>query len=699
MTLETPNIKGRRLRALMAGCTALIAVPSLAIAQADDELIVLEPITVQAQDDTQTLVASEVTSGSGLATDVMDTSATVSVVTAREIQQRGAQTIEQVLNYTASVVTDYYGADSRFDYFRIRGFDAYTYRDGLRVGASFGGLREEPYAFERVEVVKGGNSTTFGVSDPGGSVNFVTKTPKQGRHGEAYLSFGSFNSKEIGFDFGDDLNADGTLSYRLVGLVRDADAEWDFSRDDETYLGASIAWRPTAMTSLVFAVDRLHRDGVPGGGGHPMDTDYDASRYFGEPDFNYRGVDRTTASLMFNHEFDNGLQLGVSARYTDSASDYGYIYLDDRRNIAPGANVVDRFLFANDSSGNDFVINANLQYDASFGALDSRTLVGIEYSDSSDFNTAWWSGVDPIDHTNFSYTGGGYDLDSIAPYQVRRTDQTTKSVYLQEELTFNEQWIANFGLRYDEGETTQTNLQTGSTSSGDYGETTLRAGLLYKVTPDLSVYGSYSESVVPAGLTVEPERGRQLEAGVKYRPAGGRALLSASIYDLTKHNMTVTNPTTMMDETIGESSVRGLDLEAKVDLYRNFSIIAGYSHLDSEIVDDGDGGNEGNALQFVPSNVGSLWVNYTLEGAGNRGDMVFGLGARYTGTMWYDNANTREGDSFTVVDASFSYDIRENTNLRLNVTNLFDKKHVSGGIGANWYSPARTISATLTRTW
>ncbi|OIQ26970.1 MAG: ligand-gated channel [Alphaproteobacteria bacterium MedPE-SWcel] len=699
MNIEPRTTKGLRLSALLLGCSALIAVPALAQDQASDDAIVLDPIFVQTDDDSQSLVASQVTSASGLATDVLDTSASVSVVTAREIAQRGAQTIEQVLNYTSSVVTDYYGADNRFDYFQIRGFDAYTYRDGLRVGAPFGGMREEPYAFDRVEVVKGGNSTTFGVSDPGGSVNYVSKTPKQGRYGEAYLSFGSHDKKEVGFDFGDDLNDEGTLSYRLVGLMRDADAEWDFSRDDEAYLAASLAWRPAEMTSLVFSLDQLNRDSVPGGGGHPVDTDYEASRYFGEPDFNYRGMNRTTASLKLDHEFDNGLHLGVSARYTDVTSDFGYVYLDDRYNIAPGATVVDRFMFANDSSGNDFVINANLQYDTSFGAVQSRSLLGVEFSDSTEYSTSWWTTVTPMDYANFSYTGGGYDLTAITPYQSRRTEQTTQSLYLQQELTFNDRLIANLGLRHDKGETTQINLLDGSVSSGEYSETTARAGLTYKVTPDLSVYGSYSESVVPASLTVEPERGRQFEAGVKYRPAGGRALLTAAIYDLTKHNMTVTNPTTLLEETIGESRVRGLDLEAKVDFYRNFSIIAGYSHLESEIVDDGNGTNDGNELQFVPNNVGSLWVNYTLDGAGNRGDMVFGLGARYTGTMWFDNANTREGDSFTVLDASFSYDIRENTNLRINVTNLLDEKHVTGGIGANWYSPGRTISASLTRSW
>lgn len=688
----------RRLTTVLLGCSALTCAPALALAQDGAAVpVALETINVQSGEDSSTFVAGETAAGSGLSADILDTAASVSVVTSREIQARGAETIEQAVNYTAGVVTDYYGADNRFDYFRVRGFDAYTYRDGLRIGSNFGGVREEPYAFDRVEVVKGGNSTTFGISDPGGAVNFVSKTPKSGTYGETYLSFGSFNKKEAGFDFGDDLNGAGTLAYRLVGVLRDADAEWDHSKDDETYLAASLAWRPSAATSLVFALDHLNRDSVPGGGGHPSGTDFEASRYFGEPDFNYRGIARTTATLMFDHEFSNGLQLGVSARYTDLDSDFGYIYLDDRR--SPGDGATDRFLFANDSAGDDFVVNARLQYDAMLGTVQSRTLAGVEYSDASEDSTSWWTTADPItDYGNFTYTGG-YSLDGLAPYQNRRTETTTRSLYLQQELTFSDRLITSLGLRYDKGETTQTNLFDGSVSRGGYSDNTARFGLTYKITPDLSVYGNYAESVVPAGLTVEPERGRQLEAGVKYRPAGGRALFSAAVYDLTKFNMTVTNPATMLEETIGESRVRGIDLEAKVDLYRNFSVLAAYSYMDSEIVNDGSGGNGGNALQFVPDNLASLWVNYTVPGQGARGDMTFGLGARYTGAMWFDNANTRQGDSFTVVDAAFSYDLAEDTSLQLNVTNLLDEKHVTGGIGADWYSPARTVSATLTRRW
>ena len=122
------------------------------------------------------------------------------------------QTVEEVLQYTAGVTTDFYGSDDRFDYFKIRGFDAMLYRDGLILGRPFGGVREEAYAFERVEVLKGANSATFGVSDPGGAVNFVTKRPKSEKFGEAYVTGGSYSRKEVGFDFGDNLTEDDTLS-------------------------------------------------------------------------------------------------------------------------------------------------------------------------------------------------------------------------------------------------------------------------------------------------------------------------------------------------------------------------------------------------------------------------------------------------------------------------------------------------------
>jgi iron complex outermembrane recepter protein len=707
MEIETTGGNHRRAgaryrNALLLGCTALVAFPPTCLLAQEVEgsgpATVLERITVEgdgSDDDANSIVATKTSSGSKMATDILATPASVSVITAKEIEERGAQSIEQVLQYTAGVITGFYGSDDRFDFFKIRGFDAYTYRDGLTLGSPFGGVREEPYAFERVEVLKGANSTVFGVSDPGGSVNFVTKRPKNERFGEVYVTGGSYEHKEVGFDFGDNLTTDDTLSYRLTGKFRDADAEYDHSRNDEKFLMGGLTWRPSDATNLTVVFDHLHRDDVAGSGGHPVGSNFDRSRFFGEPEFNHRGTDRNTLSVMFDHDFGSGLSFSSNARYSKTKSDFGYAYISGTP--TDGSTIADRAFFANDTSSEAFIVDTRLQYDASFNNVESRTLVGIEYSNSSSDNDLYWGAAPGIDWTNPVYTGAPGSIPHISS---RTNDQKTTAIYLQHDLTFSDKLIASVGLRNDWLDIKQTNRLTNTSTEGDFSEFTSRVGLTYRITDEFAVYGSYAESVAPPSLGVEPERGEQIEVGVKYQPHAFPALFSAAIYDLTKNNITRTNPATGFQETIGEVRVRGLDLEAKAELTRNFSLTAAYSYLDSEIVENGTAGNEGNRLSYVPKHIASLWVNYRLEGSGRRGDMTFGLGGRYTGSYYFDDANTKSTSSNIVFDAAYSYNIQENTSLEVNVSNLFNEKHVAyGGFGADWYNPGRAVYATLRRTW
>ena len=172
---------GRNLIALLLGCTALIASPAGAQdtgTGTEDAPYRLSPILInadgQADDDANSIVAQELWTGGKVATSILDTPASVSVITEKEVRDRDADTLEEVLSYSAGIHTDFYGTDDRNEYFLVRGFQATTYRDGLTLG-SMRSVREEPYAFERTEVIRGGNSTLFGTSDPGGTINFVTK--------------------------------------------------------------------------------------------------------------------------------------------------------------------------------------------------------------------------------------------------------------------------------------------------------------------------------------------------------------------------------------------------------------------------------------------------------------------------------------------------------------------------------------------
>jgi iron complex outermembrane receptor protein len=347
---------------VLLGCTALVALtPTFVLAQQADagSTTILETITVDGSgttaaydDDAKTIVARRTSGGSKMATEILDTPASVSVITAKEIQQRGAESVEEVLQYTAGVTTDFYGSDDRYDFFKIRGFDATTYRDGLVLGRPFGGVREEAYAFERVEVLKGASSSAFGVSDPGGSVNYVTKRPRSERFGEAYVTGGSFDRKEVGFDFGDNLTSDDTLSYRFTGKLRNADAEYDHSRDDEKFFMGGLTWRPTDATSLSIVYDHLNKDGVPGSGGHPVGTDFDRDRFFGEPDYNFRGTNRNTVGVLLDHDFGSGLTFSSNARYSNTDTDFGYAYIS--ATPTDGSTTASRAFFGNETSSRQF---------------------------------------------------------------------------------------------------------------------------------------------------------------------------------------------------------------------------------------------------------------------------------------------------------------------------------------------------------
>jgi iron complex outermembrane receptor protein len=526
-------------------------------------------------------------------------------------------------------------------------------------------------------------------------VNYVTKLPKSERFGEVYGTVGSFSHKEAGIDFGDNITEDDTLSYRLTGIYQNADAEYDHSQDDKKFIMGGLTWRPADLTSLSFVFDHLNTDGVPGSGGHPIGSDFDRDRFFGEPDYYFRTTNRNTYSVMLDHDFGNGLTIGSNARYMKSADAFGGAYLSNTR--TDGSNLADRYYFGSDKSSEQFVVDANLMYETRFNDVESRTLAGVDYNNFNSQNFGLYiPGAPSINWMNPVYSGGPA---STAPNSGTRNDQTTKGIYVQQDLTFFDRLTASIGLRNDWLDLRENNLFTGVVKEGDYSEFTKRVGLSYKITDELAAYVSYAESVAPPGAGNEPTTGKQYEAGIKYQPEAFPALFTASVYDLTKGNITVYDSVTYLPTTVEEVRHRGIELEAKAEITDNIGLIAAYTYIDSEIKEPG-GANDGNRLMRVPEHMASIWGTYTLPGNGIRGDMTFGLGARYVDSYFTNITNTIASESAVVFDASFTYEIRENTTLQLNASNIFDEKHVasqdSGGV---YYNPGRAIYATLRQTW
>ena len=133
-------------------------------------------------------------------------------MTQDQIRAQGAQSVQDALQYTPGVSLQSYGANAFFDGFKIRGFNAVSYLDGLRLPAdsiTFAIPKIETYGLERIEVLKGPSSGLYGQSDPGGLLNLVSKRPTETPHYEIEGSFGSFDRFQGAFDIGGPADKDG----------------------------------------------------------------------------------------------------------------------------------------------------------------------------------------------------------------------------------------------------------------------------------------------------------------------------------------------------------------------------------------------------------------------------------------------------------------------------------------------------------
>ena len=711
-----PARAAAKLALLLAG-TALVA-PGSVVAQetAPATTITLDTVTIDgatgaAVGPDASIVAKDTATGSKTDTPVLDVPASVSVITEQEMKERGVTDLDEALAYTAGVSTDIYGSDDRYDFYLIRGFyqsNFGAYRDGLpNRNWNFTGSRIEPYGVQRFEVLKGSTSTLFGLNGPGGLVNAITKRPQDAAFGEVYTTFGDGHI-ETGTDFGAPLDAAGDWTYRFTGKWQDGDNGTDFTKDDRLYIAPALTWQPTDATKLTILGNYDKRKGNTSQG-IPFGSGLDPDTYLGEPDYDAMDTEEWNIGYLLEHDFGSGLEFRSNARYTDLDLTYESVFPAG----SPVGTTIDRSSLGIYGRSKSFLIDNQLQYDASLGRFDSRTLIGLDYShyDITEVRDDGTAG--PIDIYNPSSCGRA----CVVPYRqlIDDTEISILGLYAQEELTLDDRWILTLGGRYDHVK--QKNdydydygtfgISTGTDEATDEAFTS-RAGLTYKATDQLSLYGNYSESFQPLGTSraylaapAKPQEGTQYEIGAKYAPSSFDGLFTVALYDLTQNNVAQWNATNTAQVQVGEVNVRGVELEGKAAIVDRLDLTLAYSYWDAEIKEDVLG-NIGRRPQLVPEHMASLWLDYTIPGEGSIGDLTIGAGLRYFGETFADNANTIRLDDRTTVDAALSYKITEAASVQVNATNIFDKRavsHVDTFSDTAYYSDGRSIRGTLRYTW
>jgi len=722
--IESPGATGEltaeeALQRLLAG-TGLeyrfTSADTVALAENGEGSGRLAPIQVEARPESAIgpdpdVVPARSRTATKIGSPIEDLPQSISVITTRELEARPVTHLNDALAYTAGVNVDTAGQDDRFDLFRIRGFDqgqSGSYRDGLerRINASFIQSRIEPYGLQRVEVFKGSTSSLYGQNSPGGLVNVITKRPPEDRLREIFAGAGSHDTVEAGLDLGGPLTGDGRVLGRFTALVRDGETQVDESRDDRTYLAPAITWRPSDRTSLTVLARYDDTRAFPAQSGPIVGTvepnpngSIEPDFLSGDPDVEEFDTEDTALSYHLEHAFSDRVLLRQKARVNSVEVDYKTLFpfgsLQADQRTQPRAS------FAVDGETDRLVVDTQLHLEHGTGALRNKAVFGVDVSHDETEEVRRFGSATPIDVFDPDRTGNS--ILTLPVTSDRDIEETNVGLYVSDELTVSERWIISGGLRHDRVDTETDDNLAGTTDDKDDDETTGRIGLTYRSALGLNPYVSYGESFEPTSATLAdgseaaPLEGEQYEAGLKYRPTGFEGLFTLAGFRIEQSNRLVSTPTGSVQR--GEFEVEGLEAEARAELDSGWRFVGAATYLDTEIT---EGDNEGNETTQTPDRQLSLWAGRRFDGDSPLAGLEAGLGYRYVGETWADEANTLKIDSYEVVDASLRYALRPGLDLELEANNLFDEEFVATcfpGFGSCFFGDTRSVNVSLHYRW
>ncbi|WP_431323528.1 TonB-dependent siderophore receptor [Rhizobium sp. YTU87027] len=704
-------------RALVLSC--MVALPAQAqTVSSEANPTELKPIVVEgatasdSKTDRISVAAKNSAAATKINTPLVETPRSVSVITQKEIDERGAQSVIEAVRYSAGVTTGANGFDPRFDQIFIRGFNVTTigdYRDGLRQPfINYGMFRTDPYQLQRIEVIKGPVSVLYGSGSPGGLVNKVSKFPTEETIHEVGISYGTKNLAAATFDFSGPVSeTNDDFLYRIVGLARRGDTNFDIA-DDRYFFAPSLTWKPDENTSLtVYGLAQSDETDSNVGAVTTEDGRILDIRQ-SDPDYDYQKVRQQQVGYQFEHEFDNGLTFRQNLRYS---------HLDLRARYLGISSWTGTVAHRNASSIRDelnvFQVDNQLEAKFDTGALAHTMLFGVDFT---NLNSNWGYGIGAVDPAfDFDIANPTYGVSGATPaynFIVADADMRQVGVYALDQIEAGN-WRFNLGGRQTWVEQTRdtTYPSFGLNTSEDVSKHafSVQGGALYLFDNGIAPFVSYATSFDPvtnrsaSGEILEPTKGEQYELGVKYQPPGSDILLSAVAYHIVEKNKPVlVDPLTLAYASLGEVTGKGIELEARAAVSDGLDLIAAYTYNHSEVT---EGDNKGNTPAVTPAHVASLWANYTFQEATAFNGLSVGAGLRYVGKNWTDTANTSKNASSFYLDAALAYDFGaidkkyEGLTAAFNIRNIADHRDTVCEEGFCYLGQGRNMTATLKYRW
>ncbi|MBE4893251.1 TonB-dependent siderophore receptor [Enterobacter asburiae] len=693
MATFTPSlsgVKGRALFSLLFIAPLVQAADNTATKDGETLTVTAEPnTTAEATSGYQPLNTSTATLTN---MPMLDIPQVVNTVSDKVLEDQHATTLDEALYNVSNVVqTNTLGGTQ--DAFVRRGFGAN--RDG---SIMTNGLRTVlPRSFnaatERVEVLKGPASTLYGILDPGGLINVVTKRPEKTFGGSLSATSSSFGGGTGQVDVTGPI--DGTrLAYRLTGEYQDEDYWRNFGNERSTFIAPSLTWFGDDATVTVLYSHRDYKTPFDRGTIFDLNTkkavDVDRKTRFDEP---FNVTDGQSDLAQLNAEYRLNSQWTAKFDYSYSQDKYS----DNQARVmaydSKTGNLTRRVDATQGSTQRMHTTRADLQGNVDIAGFYNEILTGVSYENYDLLRTDMIRCKNVKDFNIYNPSYGS--LGKCTTVSASDSDQTIKqesySAYAQDALYLTDKWIAVAGMRYQyytqyAGKGRPFNVNTDSRDD----QWTPKLGLVYKLTPAVSLFANYSQTFMPQSSIASyigdlpPETSNAYEIGAKFDLFDG-ITANIALFDIHKRNVLYTE--SIGDETVAKTAGRvrsqGVEVDLAGSLTENTNIIASYGYTDAKVLEDPD--YAGKPLPNVPRHTGSLFLTYDIHNAFAGNTLTLGGGGHGVSRRSATNGADYYLPGYFVADAFAAYKMKLQypVTLQVNVKNLFDKTYYTSSIATN----------------
>jgi vitamin B12 transporter len=597
--------------------------PSWASEAEKESAVLLEPVVVTA---TRT------------ETPIHQVSSSITVITAQDIAQQAPNSIAEILrNVPGLKITQLRGPGS-FTKLTIRGakssqvlilIDGQPITDPSSLGNDLNMFLGQllPDDVERIEIIRGTQSTLYGSDAIGGVINIITKKGVGKPQYNLFFEGGSENS------FRETISSSGRIRHKIAYSFTFARQNTDRIDDHDNYKNNTFSGKLDIdlRDDLQLTLQGRYLDVL-----QELDN-FDSIRFrnFDDPNYTRESQISTWAATLIQN-FTPWWEYKLT--FSETTTDRSYHDNPNPPGYYPG------FPYRGYYQGK--TRNIDWQHNFYYQEVDIFT-AGIEYEEQ--------------------WTSTRYESFPWSSY-IARMHQKTRNLgyYFHNQLKLKDQFFLTLGLRIDDNDDfgTEYNLKgsiaylipkSGTKLKGNYGSG-FKAPSLFQLH---SQYGSPS---------LNPEESDSFDIGIEQTLWDGRIKLGITWFYLDLDNLIAYDFSTRHYKNISKAKTQGLECELKFTPFKVLTIAANYTFINSE--------NKvtGKEIPGVPNDKLGFNINYRFL---EKFNLNFDL--TYVGDSQYNESGSLINDAYTKADLVLSYDLKPNLQLYFRGNNLFDQDIVENG--------------------